>query len=500
MSAGSAEDVPFDQTDAELPPQVYSQGPGTLSVDRGKFHGSTRARALNLMHERGHREGVILLKGGGAFHIYDTDMEAIFRQESFFFYLFGVEEEDYYGALNLATGETTLFMPRLPSSYAIWLGAIQGPVAKKSKFGVDHICYVDDMSAIISKWAPPKIFILDGINTDSGRQSLTATFPEMESHNIDRESLYPVLAESRSIKTEEELKVMKYANQVASAAHVELMRKCRPGLMEYALESIFKNICYLEGGCRRIPYTPICASGPNGAILHYGHGTSPNNRQVDNGDLLLLDLGCEYYCYGSDITCTFPADGRFTSEQRLVYEAVLAAHTAVLKTMKPGLKWTDMHLLAEREILSKLKAGGLLKGSVDEMVDYRIGALFMPHGLGHLLGMETHDVGGYIEGLHPQRSDLPGLKSLRTARVLEEGMVITVEPGCYFNPFLLNPAFNNPAQAKYLIKSRLQTFMSFGGVRIEDDVIVTKDGAESMTDVPRTVDDIEQVMAGKSWP
>jgi len=499
MSTESAEDRVFYQGEVELP-HVYSQGPSTLSIDRSKLHGSTRARALQVLRQNGHCDGIVLLQGGGPFHIYDTDMEDIFRQESFFHYLFGVDEEGYLGALNIFTGEATLFMPRLPPSYAVWLGPIQGPAAKKAKFGVDSVHYTEEMAEVLQRWAPTKLYLLDGVNSDSGRKSLTASFEGIEKHSLERESLYSLLAESRSIKTEEELKVLRYANQVASAAHVELMRKCRPGLMEYAMESIFKNHCYLQGGCRRLPYTPICASGPNGAVLHYGHGTSPNNRQVDSGDLFLLDMGCEYYCYGSDITCTFPAAGRFTPEQKLVYEAVLSAHSAVLKAMKPGVKWTDMHLLAEKEILTGLKAGGLLKGDVNEMVDYRIAALFMPHGLGHLLGLETHDVGGYIAERYPARSDLPGLKSLRTARVLEPGMVITVEPGCYFNPFLLNPAFTNPAQAKYLNKSRLQSYMSFGGVRIEDDVIITEHGAESMTDVPRSIDDIQEVMAGKSWP
>ena len=246
-------------------------------------------------------------------------------------------------------------------------------------------------------------------------------------------------------------------------------------------------------------YTCICACGPNPAILHYGHAGKPNDRQLLDGDMALLDMGCEYSCYASDITCSFPVDGKFTDDQCLVYEAVLAAQVAVIQAMRPGVSWTEMHRTAERAILKGLKSGGLLVGEVDDMLNADLGSIFMPHGLGHLIGLDTHDVGGYAEGT-PPRSDRPGLNKLRTARILEAGMVLTVEPGCYFIDALLGMALLNPAQSKFIQKDRLSDFVGFGGVRLEDGVLVTSDGCENLTICPRAVSEVLDVMQGGAWP
>ena len=170
-------------------------------------------------------------------------------------------------------------------------------------------------------------------------------------------------------------------------------------------------------------YTCIAASGHHGATLHYGHAGEPNAKLVEDGDMCLFDMGAEYHCYCSDITCSFPANGKFTDQQRDVYETCLEAVVAVESAMRPGVNWADMHRLANRTILAGLlKRGYLIGGTVEEMDAVNLGAVFMPHGLGHFLGLDTHDVGGYLKG-YPERSIIPGLKSLRTARDLEVGMV-----------------------------------------------------------------------------
>jgi Xaa-Pro dipeptidase len=266
------------------------------------------------------------------------------------------------------------------------------------------------------------------------------------------------------------------------------------------MESVFLHHCYHEGGCRNLSYTCICASGKHGSVLHYGHAGAPNNRIIESGDLCLFDLGAEYHCYASDITCSFPANGKFTQEQRDIYEAVYAAQQAVFAAMKPGVKWPDMHLAAERAILTHLRDRGYLQGDVDEMIEKRVGAYLMPHGLGHLLGIDTHDVGGYPDGV--QRIPLPGLKSLRTARVLQPGMFLTVEPGLYIIDHLLKQAFESPV-AHFFNREKFEYLMSIkglGGVRLEDDVLVTENGIENFTICPRRVEDVEAVMAGAPWP
>lgn len=142
-------------------------------------------------------------------------------------------------------------------------------------------------------------------------------------------------------------------------------------------------------------------------------------------------MGANYFGYAADITCTFPVDGKFTPDQKFIYESVLAANLAVFKAGKPGVSWRDMHLLSNKVLLEELKKGGLLQGSVEEMMEADLAAIFQPHGLGHLMGLDVHDVGGYLEG-YPERATRPGVRSLRTARNLEENMILTIEPGCYF--------------------------------------------------------------------
>uniref|UniRef100_A0A0V0J5S1 Xaa-Pro dipeptidase n=1 Tax=Schistocephalus solidus TaxID=70667 RepID=A0A0V0J5S1_SCHSO len=244
-----------------------------------------------------------------------------------------------------------------------------------------------------------------------------------------------------------------------------------------------------------MPYD--CLRGCDCAVLHYGHAGTPNERLIEDGDMCLFDMGGEYYCYCSDITCSYPVNGKFTADQRLIYEAVLSAVNAVLSCLRPGVHWPNMHRLAERKILESLVAGGLLQGDVSEMLEAHLGAVFMPHGLGHLMGCDVHDVAGYTKNT-PARSTHPGLRNLRTSRDLQANMVLTVEPGCYFIPRLLAEAAASPVQSQFLVIDEIQRFQKFGGVRIEEDVLITETGCEVLSDVPRTVAEIESWMAAES--
>ena len=235
---------------------------------------------------------------------------------------------------------------------------------------------------------------------------------------------------------------------------------------------------------------------------------------MTNDDMALLDMGAEYHCYASDITCSYPVRGTFTNDQRCIYESVLAAQVCVLGRLRPGVSWVDMHRIAEGEILRGLMRCGVLRAPDDEISDYDdddddaiigkmiesdLGAVFMPHGLGHLIGIDTHDVGGYAPGT-PVRSDRPGLKKLRTARILGAGMVITVEPGCYFIDPLLDMALLHEGQRTFINVSRLNEFRGFGGIRLEDNVCITEDGCENLTQCPRAVEEVLDVMSGGVWP
>ena len=312
-----------------------------------------------------------------------------------------------------------------------------------AKYAVDAAKYADALGDDLA--AAPVVHVLDGTNTDSGERPARSLTAALEARlagagvAVEAATLHPVLTEQRVIKTGAEVEVMRHAARAAVAGIVAAMHAARPGCMEYQLEAEFLHTVYRDFGCRHAPYTPIVASGPNAAVLHYGHAGAPNDRQVGARDLVLMDCGAEYHGWDSDVTVTFPAGGAFDDDQRAVYEAVLAARAAVLGAAAPGVPWPDMHALAERAILARLAAAGFVTGDLEAAFEADVGALFMPHGLGHLLGLDTHDVGGYSPSASP-RPSRPGACRLRTARTLAAGMVITLEPGCYFCAALLEPA------------------------------------------------------------
>nr|GEU95951.1 xaa-Pro dipeptidase [Tanacetum cinerariifolium] len=414
------------------------------------LHIENRQKLLNQIRHNltSDSHGFILLQGGEEQTRYCTDHEDLFRQESYFAYLFGVREPGFYGAIDINTGKSILFAPRLPAEYAVWMGEIKALSHFKETYMVDMAYYTDEITEVLNNQyqgsGKPLLYLLHGLNTDSKNFSKPAEFEE------------------------------------------------------YQLESVFLHHTYFYGSCRHCSYTCICATGDNSSVLHYGHAAAPNDRTLRDGDMALLDMGAEFHFYASDITCSFPVNGKFTSNQRLIYNAVLDAHDAVISSMKPGVNWVDMHKLAEKVILQALKKGSLLVGDVDEMMVERLGSVFMPHGLGHLMGLDTHDPGGYLQGA--ERPKEAGLRSLRTSRDLIDGMVITVEPGCYFIDALLVPAMESSKTSKFFIHEEITKFRGFGGVRIESDLYVTSDGCVNMTKVPRKIEDVEAVMGGASWP
>lgn len=434
------------------------------------------------------------MQGGESKSIDDTDIEYVFKQESFFQWAFGVHEPDCYGMIDM-TGRATLFIPKLDPSYAVWMGRILPPEFYRDKYEVEDCAFVCDLPDVVKARDPEIIYVLSGINTDSGLAAPEATFPGINAYRVDKGKLHRDMVECRVRKSPREIEVMRYATRLTAEAHKAVMKACRPGMMEYQLEAVFMYHSYFHGGSRQSGYTPICASGPNSAVLHYGHAGAPNNRRMEDGDMVLVDCGAEYHGYDGDLTSTFPVNGKFTQDQRDVYESVLAAVRGVEAAMKPGVLWPDMHRLAYRILLEQLTARGFLKGDVADMIKEHIAALFMPHGLGHLIGLDTHDVGGYPARSGIKRPTEPGIRRLRTGRVLVPGMVITVEPGCYFNSFLLEPALANPAQAKFLVEEKIRRFLNFGGVRIEDNVHITETGIEIFDELPRTCEEIEAFMA-----
>jgi Xaa-Pro dipeptidase len=485
-----------------------SMGKETYKVPMESVFVANRA---NVVQRLGPTPRILFLKGGTAAERFDTDHEPIFRQESYFWYLTGVKEPDCHVAIDVPTGHTCLFIPKLPADYATVMGRIQQPAEWKETYIVDEVLYVDQVEEYLFSKVNGEIddrrgtiLLLKGINSDSGNlyeppRDILETFAS----HVDTTTLFPILAECRVIKSSAELLLLQHVTEVTSYAHAYVMRNMKAYMMEYQAESLFRHYCYYNYGCRLVGYTPICGCGPNAATLHYGHAGEPNARQSQPGELCLFDMGAEYFGYGSDVTCSFPVSGVFSPRQTTIYNAVLNAQIAVYTMIRPHVSYVDCHVRAEEEIVKGLvQAGVIVPGdkSIQELVQMRMGAVFMPHGLGHLIGIDTHDVGGYLPG-HPERSSLPGLKKLRTARLLKENMTLTVEPGCYFIDHLLEEALAEGSNLKpYLNESILNEYRGFGGIRLEDVIVVTESGMINYTLCPRTIAEVESVVSGGKWP
>lgn len=283
----------------------------TLAIPMS-LHEATRAKLVGLM-KKSVPNGIILIKGGEDSCQYDSDTEILFRQDSWFNYLFGVKESGVFGAISISTGKCTLFIPKLPEEYKIWCGTIHPPSSFRLSYAVDEVLYTCDMTAwfttaLAQEGENAEVHLMNGVNSDSGIQCNAATFEGMDDI-VPKEKrctkyLYHALSTSRVTKSAYEIEVMEYCAWVASNAHVEVMRSTHPGLNEYELEAKFLYEIYRKGGCRRCAYTSICACGPNGAVLHYGHAGAPNDRLLLESDMALLDMGAEYHGYVSDITCS----------------------------------------------------------------------------------------------------------------------------------------------------------------------------------------------------
>jgi Xaa-Pro dipeptidase len=425
-------------------------------------------------------DALVYLKGGSVAHRYNTDFEYSFRQESNFWYLTGVAEPDFHLVLDLKDQSWHLVMPRRDAKYAVWMGHVHPPEYYEEQFKPDGVLFDDQLERILRRRKPDIVYCADEAQATTMRQwglsANTQTLPE-------------ALAYCRSIKTEDEIECLRKASEVAGKAHRAAMKAAGKATYEYELKAAYEYIT-TSHGLQHQPYTGIFAGGKNSAILHYVNNDQP---LPENGHIL-IDAGAEYKGYAADISRCFPKNGSFTETQAELYDIVLKAQMETISSARPGVKMEDLHLHAAQVILEGLKAAGYLKGDVKDMMKKNVFALFFPHGLGHFMGLDTHDVGGYKKGVEP--IDRDGLRFLRARRTLEKGMVITLEPGLYMIPALLEPAFNDPKYKDFLNISKLRNVIDFGGIRIEDDLVITADGYENLTDVPKTRKDIEAFMAG----
>jgi len=402
----------------------------------------------------------------------NRDAEYPFRQDSDFYYLTGFNEPEAVLVLlpGRKHGQYVMFCRERDLTMELWNGYRAGPEGLVTEYGADDAFPITDIDEILPGLLEgrERVYYAMGQHADFDRKVMewvntirskvrSGAHPPGEFLDLNH-----LLHDMRLYKSAAEQRIMRKAAKISARAHIKAMQLCKPGLNEYHLEATIQHE-FAMSGARFPAYSSIVGAGCNGCILHY----TDNNTAIKDGDLILLDAGCELEHYAADITRTYPANGTFTKEQKALYELVLKAQLAALKTVKPGNHWNDPHDATVKVITKGLVDLGLLKGRVSTLIKEGAYRDFYMHRAGHWLGMDVHDVGDY--------------KVDDEWRVLEEGMVLTVEPGIYVAP-------DNTKVAK---KWRGI------GIRIEDDVLVTKDGCEVMTaDVPKTVDEVEALMQG----
>ena len=445
------------------------------------------------------QDGIIFLKGGEELFKYDNDDDYhYFIQESNFYYLTGVREPGYYAAIIIDEDDPklSLFVPTPDERTKIFLHVeTLEDIEKKYNCSAYELVKMQDE---INKLNPSKIYVLNGVNSDSDKKVLSAAdflfTPPYSSLNerIDNNILiYECLADSRVCKSEEEIELLKYINEKTVEAHKKTMKNIKNCKIERDVENTFFRSIRFSLYSRNHPYEHICGCGPNASTLHY----LDNDCELEQGKLILMDMGGKCAGYVSDVTSTVPINGKFSEKQKDIYNIVLDANLAVRNNAKIGVSWLELHKLAERKILEGLKNLGMLKGDVDDMLNKRVCYYFMPHGLGHLMGIDVHDAGGYLS-FTPERSKEKGLNCLRTARILEKNMVLSDEPGIYFIRFLLEQGYNDETVKDFFDKDKIENYIDeVGGVRIEDDILINEDGCELLTvGLPRTIEEIEEWM------
>ncbi|KAL2912054.1 hypothetical protein HK105_208483 [Polyrhizophydium stewartii] len=434
--------------------------------------------------------GTLYLRGGALTERKWTDTEERFRQESFFYYMTGVKEPEFHFTLDLSSKRTCLYIPRYSDDHALWMGPPPTAPQVQAKYAVDSVLTTDKLPEVLA--GAGLIHVMEAAELPANVASAAAARGTV----VTDEFLRTAITEARVIKSEGELELMRKAARISGEAHIALMKAVRPGQgSEREMQALFEYTCFRLGAPIQA-YNPIIADGRSGSVLHYGK--NDDKLSSDPHQMLLVDAACEYELYAADITRTFPLGGKFAGDFKTTYEIVLEAQEVVLSQLKAGVEWEDMHRLAARKILRGLMRAGLVVGTEEELAKHHIGELFFPHGLGHLIGIDVHDAGGYPAGV--QRIQEPGIRYLRMRRTLQPGMVVTVEPGVYFVDAILDPAIADPAVNKFLNVELVQRFRKHvGGVRIEDDVVILENGIENLTGwVPKSVADIEAVMAASS--
>lgn len=443
------------------------------------------------------KSGLVLILGNGEAPANYTDNTYKFRQDSSFLYFFGLNQPGFAGVIDIDSGDEYLFGNDVDMDDIIWMGpqpsvkdmAARGGVSKTAPFAR----LADCMKTAISQgrrihFLPPYRFrnmlLLEellGI-----RPALVKNYASLE--------LIKAVVDLRSVKEPCEIEEITKACNIGYEMHTAAMRNCKPGVKEQYIAGLIEGIAASYGSMVSFPVI----LSQNGETLH----NHDHSQILQEGRMMLTDAGAEevsHYC--SDFTRTVPVGGKFLTRQKEVYNIVLAANNKAIEIAKPGVTYQYVHLEVCKVLAQGLKDLGLMKGDVNEAVAAGAHALFMPHGLGHMMGLDVHDMEdlgqiyvGYDDETRP--IDQFGTSSLRMGRRLQEGFVITDEPGCYFIPALIDQWRAQGIHKEFLNYDKIETFKDFGGIRLEDDILIIPGGSRFLGDkrTPITVEEVEEIM------
>ena len=441
-------------------------------------------------------EGVILFPGNEESSMNYRSNYYHYRQDSTFLYFFGINRPGFFGLCDVDEQKDIVYGDDFGIDDIIWMGEQPAVHDLAAKVGVELTASSESLGILLKQILQKgrKVHILppyrgDHVITLSGLTGLSHDkVQEMVS-----QALIDAVVKLRSVKDHLEIAEIEKAADVAGIMHTTAMKMAYPGNYERELAGAVEGIALAHGG----PVSFPVILSMNGQTLHnHYHG-----NELVEGRMVVCDAGAESaMCYASDITRTFPVGGKFSAQQKDIYNIVLKANTETIKASLPGRTYREVHLMAAKIIAGGLTELGIMKGDLDEAVAAGAHALFFPHGLGHMLGLDVHDMEGLGEnhvGYNDavKRSEQFGLAYLRLGRKLEPGFVVTNEPGCYFIPALIDQWKEEKKLEQFINYDQVEKYRGFGGVRIEDDVLITDEGSRVLgTPIPKTVEEVEDTM------
>lgn len=454
-----------------------------------------KQRRQALREKVGH--GLILILGNNEAPANYPDNTYKFRQDSSFLYFFGYSHPGYAGVMDIEAGEDYFFGNDVTMDDIIWMGPQPSVKDLAAQVGVEKSFPFDKLKEFIGKAISQRrpIHFLPPYRYDNMLllEDLTGIRASMTKQHASVELIKAVVA-LRSVKEACEIAEIDKACNIGYEMHTAAMRLCKPGVSEQYIAGILDGIASSYGNM--VSFATILTQ--NGQTLH----NHDHSHLLEAGRLMLTDAGAESVTnYCSDHTRTIPVGGKFTSRQRDVYSIVLDCHDKALELARPGVTYKSVHLEVCKVLAQGLKDLGLMKGDVNEAVAAGAHALFMPHGLGHMMGIDVHDMEdlgqcyvGYDDEIRP--SDQFGLASLRMGRRLQEGFVITDEPGCYFIPALIDKWKAENMHKDFLNYEAIEKFKDFGGIRLEDDILIIPGGSRFTGEkhIPITISEVEQIM------